>query len=117
MSVYTQKLEGLVIFGSALLTFDVVSGAWLAFILLLLVPDVSMVGYLLNKKVGAVIYNTGHSLVLPLLFLTFGFLYQQQLAVVAGLIWLAHIGIDRMLGYGLKEASGFKHTHLGRIGK
>lgn len=117
LAVYFLRAEGAAIFILSILTFRVVDDGWLLFILLLLVPDVSMVGYLVNNRVGALTYNVGHTLVIPLIMITAGSYYGVLWMLVGGLIWLAHIGMDRMLGYGLKETKGFKHTHLGKIGK
>ena len=80
----------------------------------LLVPDVSMLGYLFSKKLGAYVYNLFHSYTLPAALLAFGFFVGQPLTVSIALIWFAHIGMDRMIGYGLKYRSNFKDTHLSR---
>ena len=87
------------------------------YLLLLFVFDVSMVGYAKDAKLGAYIYNWGHSLTLPTLIVLFAWVSTSEIAAAAGLIWIAHIGLDRFLGYGLKLTSGFKKTHLGEIGK
>lgn len=110
------RLEGLVILVLAVIGYQQLEVSWWPFVVLLLAPDISMVGYLLNTKVGAVVYNFGHSLVLPLLILAAGWLRDANLLLGGGFIWIAHIGLDRALGYGLKEPAGFKHTHLGKIG-
>ena len=117
MVIFWQRLEGAVALILATMVFSTISGNWLIFILLLFVPDITIAGYLINKKVGAIIYNLGHSLVLPLLLLGFGYLYEQELVSAIALVWMAHIGMDRMLGFGLKDSKGFQYTHLGKIGK
>jgi hypothetical protein len=91
--------------------------SWWWFGLLLLVPDVSMVGYLAKPDVGATTYNLGHTIVFPGLILGWYLLGGPLSALAIGSIWLAHIGLDRMLGYGLKYADDFTHTHLGPIGR
>lgn len=111
------RLEGLVILALAVMTFAIGGVSWWWFAAGLFLPDVSMVGYLAGNKVGAWGYNLGHALVLPLLIIGFGYLYLAEGVLSVGLIWLAHIGLDRLLGYGLKADKGFKHTHLGTIGK
>lgn len=94
------------------------SGAsWWLFAALILVPDLSFIGYLRGPKVGARVYNAAHSWIGPVLAGAAGWLWQEPLAVSVALVWAAHIGIDRALGYGLKHESGFADTHLGRIGR
>ena len=89
--------------------------SWWLFALLLLAPDASMAGYLAGPRVGAALYNVFHSYPLPAALGIFGLLAGAPLAVGVASVWFAHIGIDRMLGYGLKYGSGFKDTHLGRV--
>jgi hypothetical protein len=90
-------------------------GSWILFVLLLLAPDLSMLGYLAGSRIGAAIYNAFHTYALPVILAAYGLLEGSSLAVSMALIWLAHIGVDRLLGYGLKYASGFKDTHLDRV--
>ena len=90
------------------------SNGWI-FVLLLLTPDVSMLPYLLNPRLGAVSYNLAHNYVLPLSLILFFFALHRERAMPYLLIWTAHIGLDRTLGYGLKYPSGFKATHLGML--
>lgn len=77
----------------------------------------SLAGYLAGSRVGAISYNFAHSLVGALVVLATGVLLSAPIAVTAGIIWVAHIGFDRALGYGLKYSTGFKFTHLGVIGR
>ena len=116
-TVLFQRAEGLAILAASIYFYFRQKGSIWMFLLLLLVPDICMIGYLWGNKVGAVVYNLGHTLVLPILLLVAGVILQQNLVVLLSLIWLAHIGMDRALGYGLKSTEGFKHTHLGVIGK
>ena len=88
---------------------------WLAAVLAL-APDLAMLGYLLNPRVGAISYNLAHFQMLAIALATFGFFSSLPTLIFVGLIWLAHIEWDRALGYGLKLSS-FQNTHLGRIGK
>lgn len=111
-----QRFEGLLMLLAALVYFEINGASWWWFSLVL-APDVSMVGYLANKRVGAFCYNLGHSLVLPLFGLAAAAYSQTGWLTILSLIWLAHIGLDRMLGYGLKYSDNFKHTHLGSIGR
>ncbi|MFJ7736219.1 DUF4260 family protein [Lysinibacillus sp. NPDC097287] len=87
----------------------------LVFFLLLFIPDISMLGYLFNSKIGALLYNIVHSLVLPLFLMFVGFTFTSSLLLMTSLIWLAHILLDRALGFGLKYKESFKQTHLQKI--
>jgi hypothetical protein len=115
-TIVLQRLEGALVLVTAGLFYHAGDGNLLVFAVVLLAVDASMVGYLWGNRVGALIYNLGHSYTVPgaitLLFLAFTGRVPPLL-----FIWFAHIGLDRMLGYGLKEPSGFKHTHLGTIGR
>lgn len=90
-------------------------GGWLLFALLFLVPDLFMIGYLFSKRAGAILYNLAHTYTVPLLWLVVvwanGPIWYRWL----GLIWMAHIGWDRLIGYGLKYETDFKDTHLQRV--
>jgi hypothetical protein len=77
----------------------------------------SFIAYLSDPKSGAIVYNAAHSYLAPVALLTTGFAAGEPLVLSIAMIWLAHIGIDRALGYGLKYQAGFGFTHLGRIGK
>lgn len=92
-------------------------GHWLLFVVLIFAPDVFMIGYLKDKKFGAHVYNLGHTYTTPLLLAGFSFLIHQQLLLSISLIWIAHIAMDRTLGYGLKLPSGFSQTHLSNFSK
>ena len=109
------RLEGAtMLVGSAALYWSN-GGAWWLFALLLLAPDASMLGYLAGPRVGAAAYNAFHSYPLPAALGAFGLLAASPLAVAVALVWFAHVGMDRLAGYGLKYASGFKDTHLERV--
>ena len=111
------RLEGAALLAGGLYAFGRGEISWWWFALLLLVPDLSMVGYLRNPGVGAAIYNLGHSVIGPVLLLTWYLAGGPRNVLAAGAIWLAHIGMDRMFGYGLKHGDDFQHTHLGWIGR
>lgn len=108
------RLEGVTLLLGSATAYFVLGGHGLLFALLLLVPDMSMLGYLFGKRVGAHVYNLFHSYPLPAALLLFGWLVNNPLAVSIALVWFAHIGMDRTVGYGLKYMSGFKDTHLSR---
>lgn len=112
-----QRLEGLALLAVSVLAYARFGEGWLLFAVLFLTPDLSFVGYLAGPRVGAWAYNLAHSLIGPLLLAATGGLTGGVLPVALALIWLAHVGFDRALGYGLKSPDSFGITHLGLIGK
>ncbi len=100
--------------GSALL-YWLHGGSWWLVALLLLAPDASMLGYLAGPRFGAAAYNAFHSYPLPAVLAAFGLLGGFPLALAVALVWFAHIGMDRTIGYGLKYPTAFGDTHLGRV--
>ena len=109
------RLEGLAVaVGALVLYFDADYG-WLVLVLLILAPDLSMIGYVGGPAVGAVIYDVVHTYTLPVGLGVIGVVGDSSTATQIALIWLAHIGVDRLLGYGLKYPTGFKDTHLQRV--
>ncbi|MCA1523635.1 DUF4260 domain-containing protein [Bradyrhizobium yuanmingense] len=111
------RLEGLTLFAGMVTLYAAWDGSWLVFALLFFVPDLSFLAYLSDARFGAMVYNAAHSYLVPVALLTLGFALASPLTLSIALIWLAHIGIDRALGYGLKYSAGFGFTHLGRIGR
>jgi Domain of unknown function (DUF4260) len=111
------RLEQATLAAAGLAIFLVAGGPWWLFPLLLLLPDVSMVGYLAGPRVGAIAYNAVHNLVLAGAVLGIGWWADAGWPVLVGAILLAHVGVDRTSGYGLKLPTDFKDTHLGRIGR
>lgn len=111
------RLEGLTLFAGMVMLYAAWDGSWLVFALLFFVPDLSFLAYLSDARFGALVYNAAHSFMAPVTLLTLGFALASPLTLSIALIWLAHIGIDRALGYGLKYSAGFGFTHLGRIGR
>jgi Domain of unknown function (DUF4260) len=89
--------------------------SWLLFAILFLTPDLFMLGYLINARIGAASYNLAHTLTLPLAILLTSYLQHWYLPTELALIWTAHIFADRLLGYGLKYSTFFKDTHLQHI--
>lgn len=109
------RAEGLaVLLAAVALYFDTGYG-WLLLVLLFLAPDLSMLGYLGGPRVGALTYDVVHTYVLPIALALTGVLAGHDLAIQLALIWFAHIGLDRLLGYGLKYPTGFRDTHLQRV--
>jgi hypothetical protein len=111
------RLEGLTLFAGMTLLYAVWGGSWWVYAILFLVPDLSFAAYLAGPRTGAIVYNAAHSYMAPVTLMTAGFALASPLVLSIAMIWLAHIGIDRALGYGLKYSAGFGFTHLGRIGK
>ena len=111
------RIEGAVLFAASIAVFALQGQQWWLYPALLLVPDIFMLGYLRNTKLGAITYNLGHSYPAAALVTLIGFVAASPLTVAIGAIWFGHIGWDRMFGYGLKYATSFKHTHLGDLEK
>jgi Domain of unknown function (DUF4260) len=110
------RVEGLVLLISTLLLFGSTHQHWWLVPAGILLPDLLMAGYLGGTTVGAAFYNLGHAYPLPAAMCLVGVDRHQPLVLALGLIWLAHIGMDRALGYGLKYDTHFQHTHLGQLG-
>ena len=106
------RIEGAFDLALSLIFFQAIQGNWLLFILLLLVPDLAMLGYLRGARLGTVCYNLVHTLVGPFLIVAYAYLTQSLWLLPYALIWTAHIGLDRMLGFGLKYPTRFGDTHL-----
>jgi hypothetical protein len=89
--------------------------SWLLFAILFLAPDLFMLGYLINPSTGAATYNLAHTLLFPITLLLIAYTTNHPLLAALSLIWIAHIALDRLLGYGLKYPTYFKDTHLQHI--
>ena len=109
------RLEGLAVAAGALVLYFDQGYGWLALLLLILAPDLSALGYVAGNRVGALTYDLAHTYVGPLALAVAGFLAESRTATQLALIWLAHIGADRLLGYGLKYPTGFRDTHIQRV--
>jgi uncharacterized protein DUF4260 len=109
------RLEGIAALLLAIGLFAQQGGSWLVFAALFFAPDISFAGYLAGPRVGAAIYNVAHSYVGPLILAATLLSLGTGLTLV--LVWTAHVGFDRALGYGLKYPTAFGDTHLGRIGR
>ncbi len=109
------RLEGAALLVASVYLYAEFGRSWLLFALLRFGPDVGMLGYLADTKIGAVAYDVFHTLVGPTALLVVGVATDATAATAVAIIWFAHIGLDRALGYGLKYADGFQHTHLGTI--
>ena len=111
------RAEGAATFAAGLVGFLFLGLPWWAFVLFLLVPDVSAIGYLRSPRVGAIVYNLAHDLATGVAVAGLGLAIGSVPLAAAGAILVAHSGMDRMAGYGLKLPDAFKHTHLGWIGR
>jgi hypothetical protein len=109
------RLEGILLLLASLVAYHQSNGNWTLFALLLLVPDLFMVGYLLNVRIGAMIYNIGHTLAVPLIAGCAALVTRNFALLPFVFIWTAHIAMDRTLGYGLKYPTYFRDTHLQRV--
>jgi len=108
-------LEGLALLVAAVFVYFAQGRPLWAFLLFLLAPDLSAIGYVFGPRVGSVVYNLGHIIVWPLVLGLLGWRLGWSWATAAALIWLAHIGMDRLVGYGLKYPDAFKLTHLDKV--
>jgi hypothetical protein len=100
------RLEGLAVGAAAVALYFHEDFGWIPFVALILAPDLSFAAYVFGPKVGAVAYDAVHTEIFPI---------APGVATKVALIWLAHIGVDRLLGYGLKYPTAFTDTHLGRV--
>lgn len=111
------RFEGMCVLIAASIAYAKFSLGWGTFALFFLAPDLSFISYLLGPKIGSLIYNLAHSYIGAVGCLAFALLLPEPTALCVSLIWCAHIGFDRALGYGLKYSEGFSFTHLGRLGR
>ena len=111
------RVEWAAVAAGATILYALTGVSWWLFALLILAPDLSMLGYLAGPRLGALAYNAFHVLILPVLLALAGIWSGHAPATAVALVWIAHIAVDRALGYGLKLSTGFQDTHLGRIGR
>ena len=111
------RLEGLAVFVAAVIAYRAIGASWSWFAVLLLFPDVTLVGYLAGPRVGAFAYNALHTYLGPALLAALAYSGVAPRAWWICSIWIAHIGLDRAIGYGLKFPTAFQATHLGTIGR
>jgi len=109
------RAEGAALFVAAVACYVYLHASGWLFAALILAPDLSALGYLAGPRVGSVIYNTIHTLILPMAVLALALLTHSDPALAVSLIWLAHIGIDRALGFGIKYPTVFPDTHLQHV--
>lgn len=109
------QIEGGAVLLASCVAYQHLHGSWLGFALFFLVPDISMLGYLAGTRIGAMTYNFVHTYTVPILLLLALCFFGQTSYIWFAVIWAAHIGFDRLLGFGLKYETAFKDTHLHRV--
>src|SRR3989442_8560925 len=112
---FLLRVESLVTTAGLLVLYGRAGGSWVLFFAAILVPDLSILGYAAGPRVGAATYNLAHTYSLPVILAGFGLLGAHPPPVYIAVIWLTHIGVDRILGLGLKYPTAFKDTHLTRV--
>jgi len=110
------RVEGAAILGASLWAYQRTGLSWWTFGACLLLPDIGMAGYIANTRAGAALYNSVHTETPAIVLLCAGWARDSKPLAAAALCWLAHIGMDRMFGFGLKYGTAFGHTHLGMLG-
>src|SRR5579863_1218649 len=108
-------LEGALVLTLSILLFHQLHASWLLFAILFLAPDLFMLGYLANARVGSALYNFAHTYLTPLILVAVAFFAAKPFLYPFALIWTAHIGFDRFFGFGLKYPTHFKDTHLQHV--
>jgi len=111
------KIEELAQFVFGIFLFSRLSFEWWWFPLLILTPDIGMIGYLFNTKTGAWIYNLFHHKGVGVFLMLIGFYFKNETLSLIGIILFSHSSLDRIFGYGLKYPDSFHKTHLGEIGE
>jgi len=111
------RLEGAALVAMAVTLYAKTGASWWLFAVLVLAPDLSFLGYLAGPRIGAAAYNTTHTTLGPIALALVGLVAPASPCIALALIWFAHIGADRLLGYGLKYGAGFGFTHLGHVGR
>lgn len=111
------KLEEMAMLGLSIYALSLFNVEWWWYLLLLLGPDISMIGYAAGNKFGAAAYNLFHHKGVAVAIFATGLIMPHTWLQLTGIVLFGHSSMDRVFGYGLKTAEGFKYTHLGMIGK
>lgn len=112
---FLLRLEGVSLLSLSIFFYRQSRASWMLFAVLFLSPDLFMLGYLVNARIGATVYNLAHTFFAPAVLIAIAVLLSKWQLLPFLLIWTAHIGLDRMLGYGLKYPTRFKDTHLQNV--
>ncbi|KAA0747431.1 DUF4260 family protein [Bacillus sp. AY1-10] len=116
MNKVLLQTEGLIVLVTTIYLYSYFGLNWWVFLALILAPDIGVLGYTINQKIGASVYNFFHTYVVSIAVLAIGLYTNQDLILALGIVWTAHIAMDRTIGYGLKYTkAGFKTTHLTRV--
>ena len=107
--------EGLALLAASLVIYGNLDFGWGTFALFLLAPDLAIIPYAINKRVGQIVYNLAHTIVFPLALALYSVMNASDLGIQVSLIWFAHIGMDHLFGYGFKYPGDFKDTHFSHI--
>ena len=110
------RLEGGVLLAAAVAANAALGGSWLLFAAVLFLPDVGIAGYAAGTRVGAAAYNAVHTELGPAALAAAGWAAGSNAVLAVALAWFAHVGLDRLCGFGLKHGDSFRHTHLGMLG-
>lgn len=113
---YLLRLEGFTMFVFTLMSYEFLQFDWGTFVLLFFIPDLALFAYIAGPRAGAVCYNATHTYILPLILFATGFFRNNVDVESWAIVWMAHIGFDRSLGFGLKYSRGFRYTHLRKLG-
>jgi Domain of unknown function (DUF4260) len=109
------RIEGLAVGAAAIVLYFDGDHPWWLLVVLILAPDLAMLGYVAGPRVGATAYDLAHTYAAPVALGAIGVFADVDTCIALALIWATHIGVDRLLGYGLKYPTGFKDTHLQRV--
>jgi hypothetical protein len=109
------RVEGAVVAIAAVTLYFYAEFPWWLLLVLALAPDLAMIGFAAGQRVGTATYNAAHTYAVPVALGAAGVFAETNPAIQVALVWIAHIGVDRAIGYGLKYPSGFKDTHLQRV--
>ncbi len=115
MNKILLHVEGFSVLSLSIYLYGYYQFNWLLFIVLLFVPDIAMLGYVISRRVGAYVYNVVHTYTAAIAVIFAGLILGNEITLAIGIILSAHIGMDRMVGYGLKYPKSFKDTHLNRV--
>jgi len=110
------RIEAALLLAGSLIAYSTTGQHWWLVPIVVLLPDLAMAGYVGGTRLGAYLYNMAHSTPIPALLIGLGWWQHRPLVLGLGLVWLAHIAVDRLAGYGLKYDDNFQHTHLGMLG-
>ncbi len=113
----TLRIEEIAMLGLGVYLFSLLSFSWWVFLVLFLVPDIGILGYIANHKIGTFTYNIFHHKGIAIFIYLIGIYVSNESVQLCGIILFSHAAFDRILGYGLKLEKGFNFTHLGEIGK